>query len=97
MTRLSNDSAYRQRVRDQLVRNQDGKCCYCKRPFTADGPTRPTIEHKKARMDGGTDKLDNLAAACFHCNHRRGRQMNEARQLARRDKAERIEASHASN
>ncbi|MEZ5764434.1 MAG: HNH endonuclease signature motif containing protein [Xanthobacteraceae bacterium] len=97
MTRLSNDSAYRQRVRNELVRNQDGKCCYCKRRFTADGPTRPTIEHKKARMDGGSDKLDNLAAACLHCNQHRGRQMDEARQLTRRYKAEQIEVSPASN
>lgn len=41
-----------------------------------------TIEHKKARMDGGSDDLSNLAAACFHCNQHRGRQMNEARQRA---------------
>ncbi|MGB3865346.1 MAG: HNH endonuclease [Xanthobacteraceae bacterium] len=97
MTRLRNDTAYRKRVRDELVRSQGGKCCYCKRPFTMDGPVRPTIEHKKARMDGGSDDLKNLAVACYHCNQLRGRQMNEARQLARRCKAEQTEAGHVSN
>jgi len=46
------------------------------------GPTRATIEHKKAIMDGGSDNLTNLAAACFHCNQHRGLQMNGARQKA---------------
>jgi 5-methylcytosine-specific restriction endonuclease McrA len=44
-------------------------------------PTAATIEHKKARMDGGTNARANLAAACFHCNQHRGAQMNRARQL----------------
>lgn len=35
-----------------------------------------TIEHRLARMDGGSDKIDNLAAACWHCNQHRGRQKN---------------------
>lgn len=75
-----NDPKYRARVRQLLAERQDGKCCYCGRTFTADGPTRMTIEHKQARMKGGTDRVDNLAAACWHCNQHRGRQMNQAKQ-----------------
>jgi 5-methylcytosine-specific restriction endonuclease McrA len=71
---------YRSEVRRHLEKSQDGKCCYCHRPFTSNGQTQATIEHKKARMDGGTDELSNLAAACLHCNQHRGRQMHLARQ-----------------
>lgn len=74
------DSQYRAWVRRHLVRSQGGKCCYCKRPFTKSGPTQMTIEHKIARMDGGSDDLSNLAAACLHCNQHRGMQKNMAMQ-----------------
>ncbi|WP_342216122.1 HNH endonuclease [Mesorhizobium sp. L-8-10] len=76
---------YRMWVRRKLVKLQGGACCYCRRQFTKRGPTRATIEHKKARMDGGTDDLNNLAAACFHCNQHRGQQKNSARQKAQRE------------
>jgi hypothetical protein len=33
-------------------------------------------------MDGGSDDLNNLAAACFHCNQHRGAQKNQAKQQA---------------
>lgn len=74
---------YRRRVLARLVALQDGRCCYCRRPFTEDGPTRPTIEHKRAKMDGGRDSVANFAAACLHCNQHRGRQMIRDRRLAR--------------
>jgi len=70
------------RIRARRVAEQGGRCCYCRRPCTKTGPTRPTIEHRKAKMDGGSDDPANLAAACRHCNERRGAQMNHARQLA---------------
>lgn len=35
-------------------------------------------------MDGGSDDLTNLAAACLHCNQHRGQQKNGARQKAQR-------------
>ncbi|WP_354425991.1 HNH endonuclease [Mesorhizobium abyssinicae] len=76
------DLQYRAWVRRELDRRQDGKCCYCKRDFTKTGPTRLTIEHKKAKMDGGADDLGNLAAACFHCNQHRGMQKNRSKQKA---------------
>ncbi len=83
---LGMDSSYRRRLREKLIQKQGNRCCYCGRVFTADGPCRPTIEHKRARMDGGRDIVSNLAVACLHCNQHRGRQMQQARQLAARRK-----------
>ena len=83
MSYILRNGEYRAWVRRHLAKKQGGKCCYCGRPFTKDGPTRLTIEHKKARMDGGSDDLSNLAAACHHCNQHRGQQMNQARSRTR--------------
>ncbi|HMG46835.1 MAG TPA: HNH endonuclease signature motif containing protein [Allosphingosinicella sp.] len=77
------NSRYARRLRARKAREQGGRCLYCKRRFTGDGPTRPTIEHRKAKMDGGRDRVANLAAACLECNQHRGRQMNQARQRAK--------------
>lgn len=74
---------YARRVLARRIAEQDGRCCYCRRAFTPDGPRHATLEHRKAKMDGGRDGVANLAAACFHCNQLRGRQQNQARQRAR--------------
>lgn len=66
------------------VSEQGGCCCYCTRRFTPDGPRKATLEHVKAKMDGGTDAVANLKAACWHCNQNRGAQMNQARQRKRK-------------
>jgi 5-methylcytosine-specific restriction endonuclease McrA len=79
------NSGYRRNLLARRIREQSGRCCYCKRAFTAEGPTRPTIEHRKPRMDGGTDRVANLAAACHHCNENRGRQMMRDRAKAARE------------
>jgi len=71
------------RILIRRIAEQGGRCLYCRRPFTDAGPTRPTIEHRKAKMDGGRDAVANLAAACLHCNRHRGTQMNRARQGAK--------------
>ena len=63
----------------RLVQAQNGICCYCPRPFTATGDRRATLEHRKAKADGGSDRVGNLAAACFHCNQHRGKQKQQAR------------------
>ena len=76
-------SKYRKRLRARLAAEQDHCCCYCGRAFTERGQTRATLEHRKAKMDGGRDIVANLKAACLHCNQHRGRQMNQARQKAR--------------
>lgn len=73
------DPEYRRWALKKHIKKQGNKCCYCGRTFTKDGHTKPTIEHKKAKMDGGKDNVSNLAAACLHCNQHRGQQMNKAR------------------
>lgn len=64
------------RVRAELFQRQGGKCCYCRKimmgEFRGGNPRRPTIEHLRRRIDGGTSRKDNLALACFQCNHDRG-------------------------
>jgi 5-methylcytosine-specific restriction endonuclease McrA len=77
----------KRRLIAQFIEAQQGQCCYCHRPFSNEGDRSPTIEHKKARMDGGKDDIANLAAACKHCNQHRGRQMHESRQRERRKNA----------
>lgn len=71
------------RILARLILKQKGRCCYCPRFFTLTGPRRATIEHRIAKIDGGSDRVDNLAAACFHCNQHRGKQKLQARQRAR--------------
>ena len=72
------------KVRSELVEVQGGKCCYCREPFTGTGPKHATLEHKKPKMYRGTNERSNLAAACWQCNQRRGRQMNATKQRRER-------------
>jgi 5-methylcytosine-specific restriction endonuclease McrA len=73
------NNKYKRRLRTRLALSQDNMCCYCHRPFTEDGPTMATIEHRKPKRDGGTDRVGNLAAACLHCNQHRGQQIELSR------------------
>ena len=68
---------------------QNGKCCYCHQPMWNANPTeyaerhslspgrtslmRCTGEHLIAHKDGGSSKVENIAAACLFCNTRRHR------------------------
>ncbi|RUW85192.1 HNH endonuclease signature motif containing protein [Mesorhizobium sp. M1E.F.Ca.ET.063.01.1.1] len=70
------DPQYRAFARRELFRRQGGRCLYCEREFTEAGELAMTIEHLKPKMKGGKDGLKNLAAACWHCNQHRGKQMN---------------------
>lgn len=48
-----------------LVLSRDGyRCHWCGKPAT-------TVDHLVRRVDGGSDALDNLAAACGPCNYGR--------------------------
>lgn len=64
------------KLRAELFFKQGGKCCYCRRLMvghhTGKNPRRPTIEHLHRRADGGTDRRDNMALACYSCNINRG-------------------------
>lgn len=72
-----------QRLRTLAFHAQSGRCYYCSarmwlsspdelslRPKTA-APFQCTAEHLVARVDGGTNSPDNIAAACRLCNERR--------------------------
>ena len=69
----------RARMRRRLHRNQQGRCCYCRRDLKRhtqdkDRPAAlvPTFEHLKERSRGGGFTRDNIALACRPCNHERG-------------------------
>lgn len=69
------------RKRHELSSRQGFRCCYCGPRFGKKGtPLGATIEHLKPRSLGGTNTMENLAAACLHCNQHRGKQMNRTRQ-----------------
>lgn len=68
-------------ARIKLRAKQNGKCCYCgctmtppQMPKKGRAPlsTAETIEHLRRIIEGGTDRHDNLALACFRCNTERG-------------------------
>ena len=73
------------RVRHILAQQQAFRCCYCKRRFTGGRPTRATIEHRKPKRDGGTNHIENLVAACLHCNQLRGIQIERSRRSKDKD------------
>ena len=68
-------------IRHELAKAQGFKCCYCKRTFGKKGRRiGATIEHLVARADGGSNRRENLAAACLHCNQHRGQQKQQSAQ-----------------
>ena len=69
------NSRYRRNILARRVREQDGRCLYCRRPFTATGLTRPTIEHRKAKMDGGSRSGRQPRRRLPPLQRHRGRQM----------------------
>ncbi|WP_176476895.1 HNH endonuclease [Mesorhizobium sp. WSM4313] len=79
------------RIRDELIEQQGGLCCWCHQPFTATGPKQATLEHLKPKMRNGTNSRENLAAAHLHCNQHRGHQMNMAK-LQKEKAAKAVEA-----
>jgi hypothetical protein len=56
-----------QKHRQSAFIAQQGRCIYC----GCNMGNHPTAEHLQARQDGGTDRRDNIAAACWRCNYRR--------------------------
>ena len=48
------------------------RCEYCGLPAEADPFFSFHIEHIVARQHGGSDAVENLALACYHCNARKG-------------------------
>jgi len=77
-----------QSLRQRAFRRQGGLCCYCQAPMWLQSPAdlpfpapsvrasqrlRCTAEHLNARVDGGSNSMGNIAAACRHCNQTRHR------------------------
>lgn len=61
---------YGTEVREYLLHKFNHTCVYCgTRPAA-----RGTIEHIVPRSLGGSDRIDNLAWACYECNQKRGNQ-----------------------
>ena len=62
------DAATREFVR----RRADSRCEYCGLSQQTASFVPFHIEHVVARQHRGSDELDNLALACFHCNAHKG-------------------------
>jgi hypothetical protein len=58
----------KQRRRERLSEEQNGKCYYCCRQMKKSGARCVTLEHLERRVDGGGNSIDNLVAACARCN-----------------------------
>ncbi len=65
-------------LRERLSEAQNHRCAYCGVRFGArfrhwtPEQTRATIDHFIPRSQGGSDRWDNLIAACQRCNKARG-------------------------
>jgi len=62
----------REQLRAKLSARQGGFCRYCELPMTRTGDTCVTIDHFVPKAAGGSDGEDNLVAACWLCNQRKG-------------------------
>lgn len=82
-------SKWKKKVRKELWEEQHGHCCWCDKPMALEDAT---IEHIRAKADGGTDDKINLQVACESCNNERGRRLNTALQCERRRQIEEAEA-----
>ncbi|MBE9031038.1 HNH endonuclease [filamentous cyanobacterium LEGE 11480] len=61
-------------VRAQVSQRANGLCEYCHASEQWQY-VRFTIEHVVPISQGGADRLDNLAFACFHCNRQKSNRM----------------------
>lgn len=71
--KLAAKTATRVWKRCRLAEAQNWRCCWCGKHLTPvpDQKNSATIEHINPRSLGGSDEMDNLAAACSRCNSRR--------------------------
>lgn len=61
-------------VQEQIRRRAEYLCEYCHTNERWQY-VRFTIDHLLPTVEGGTDALDNLALACFHCNRRKSNKL----------------------
>jgi hypothetical protein len=55
----------------QVWRRAQGRCEYCRLPAAA-YPLPFHVDHIVAQQHGGSDRSENLALACLHCNRHKG-------------------------
>ena len=74
MTMATNPEQYR-RLIEKLSGAQNHRCAYCQRPMIIHhlqdeerGLSSATLEHVVAKTHGGSNKEENLVAACKLCN-----------------------------
>lgn len=77
-TKLSGDR--RQRFYRREMQRNDGKlvCMYCDKQVYrghADRSLLATIEHVVPLALGGSHRKENMAIACYPCNHNRGKEL----------------------
>ena len=58
-------------VRQQVIQTANYRCEYCRTSSKLTG-TPLVMEHILPRSLGGSDELENLAAACYRCNEFKG-------------------------
>ncbi len=58
-------------LRRQVIERAQERCEYCHMPDRLSFYS-PEIDHIVARKHGGVTVLDNLALACWRCNHNKG-------------------------
>ena len=56
-------------IKEYLLRRDHHRCVYC---HGASGDPILEVEHTVSRAHGGTDRVSNLAIACWTCNHKKG-------------------------
>lgn len=54
------------RIREYLIKRQEGKCAYCGRE-----DQRLSVDHIIPRAKGGSARIGNLAIVCVDCNSRK--------------------------
>ncbi len=67
--------------RDRLIKRQKNKCYWCGRQMNRrhPDPLCATLDHFRARANGGGGNIENLVAACKECNEKRGREREQAK------------------
>lgn len=92
--------------RQIAFRQQNEHCWYCSQPMWEKNPAdfrqrfnlseaqaknlKCTGEHLQAWKDGGSNKQENIVAACWYCNSRRHRRKKRLDPLKYRDHVQRL-------
>ena len=79
----TDNSAIPPRVKDRILKAQDGCCKGCGREFTA--ITRPAFDHIRALINGGENREGNLQALCDLCHQPKTAEKERDRDQYRQD------------